>query len=484
MDCLIGEFVFEFEPLEGKTLEELLASVKLAPPGFLLPGLIEALGRIGKTLFEFEQILGTNQLELRAKIVGRSSPREAYSLLFPIGRGKVYKGVHTVTAHNPPDLDTAVASFWSFVDAFAAEVSEDGHRWNLPGKVTSQIERLFTRYFGEHIFDVVATKEAAISEGTVSVRDFSNHDEVKITAPIISVVDHHRSNLKTDRPATIHIADVQSCNTLLAELAREIGPRSRDREIVESFCYLHAILDDTDLLSRVTWRDLQAIVHLVNRIKGREVVTMADSRHLLEHPELYSLYHRTIAMREEEIHGHVQASIEGQPHALFADTKVQKGSARVGQTKLFPNNAPLFFDTVDHLRRSWIEMANQIHRENPDLHLHLHMVSTIAGAEEIHKGCGGGWDHFDELWIWVPKIEPALAKLGHYLQGFMRAPEVVNNNLSAQIIGSEHGHLHGLLEDHLDEVHILEAEHETVAVLRFDAGSITSRKNSITPHLP
>ncbi len=38
--------------------------------------------------------------------------------------GKVYPGSHFVTAHGSPDLDTTVASFWGWVDAFSARVSE------------------------------------------------------------------------------------------------------------------------------------------------------------------------------------------------------------------------------------------------------------------------------------------------------------------------------------------------------------------------
>ena len=62
-------------------------------------------------------------------------------LLFPIGMGKMYPGSHFVTAHGSPDLDTTVASFWGWVDAFAARVAEGLQYGMFPaGPRASQIE--------------------------------------------------------------------------------------------------------------------------------------------------------------------------------------------------------------------------------------------------------------------------------------------------------------------------------------------------------
>ena len=38
--------------------------------------------------------------------------------------GKIYEGTHFVTAHKSPDLDTTIASFWGWLDAFAAPAVE------------------------------------------------------------------------------------------------------------------------------------------------------------------------------------------------------------------------------------------------------------------------------------------------------------------------------------------------------------------------
>ena len=114
-------------------------------PCFLLPAILDYLKKVeeiisGITFHDFE--LWLNQFSglsfeqnyaVRAKIAGKSLPREGYQILFPIGMGKIYPGSHFVTAHGSPDLDTTVASFWGWLDAFAARVSEGMHLWNVPG---------------------------------------------------------------------------------------------------------------------------------------------------------------------------------------------------------------------------------------------------------------------------------------------------------------------------------------------------------------
>ena len=161
--------------------------------------------------------------------------------------------------------------------------------------------------------------------GTVSFRDFCNLEEVKMSSylEVISVVDHHKNTLKTSSVPLALIADVQSSNVLLAEqaflindkfstggmtaqqideqikslssphapseirilqrlLQRRANARSESgftihpqREYCEYLCFLQAILDDTDLLTKVSTRDLDCIVQLLNRMKslaeGREV---------------------------------------------------------------------------------------------------------------------------------------------------------------------------------------------------------------------
>jgi hypothetical protein len=139
--------------------------------------------------------------------------------------------------------------------------------------------------------------------GTVSLRDFCNPDEMTIPSylAVISVIDHHKSELNTFTPPMALIADVQSCNTLVAGCAFAINDRYSlagqtlekideqirkatdshrilqrllkrreaaalcnasfyvhpDRETLEYLHFLYAILDDTDLLSKTSAADLE-----------------------------------------------------------------------------------------------------------------------------------------------------------------------------------------------------------------------------------
>ena len=116
---------------------------------------------------------------VRAKIMGRFVPREAYQILFPIGMGKKYAGSHYVTAHNSPDLDTTVASFWGWVDAFAARVGEGLHIWNVPGgppESQVEVQCLFYNLLGPKCFDHFAKTRTSL---TLSAVDLLTRDGVE-----------------------------------------------------------------------------------------------------------------------------------------------------------------------------------------------------------------------------------------------------------------------------------------------------------------
>src|SRR5690606_34924092 len=75
-----------------------------------------------------------------------------------------FVGSHYVTAHNPPDLDTMVASFWSWLDAFAARVSKGLHIWNLPGgEPPQQMGAHLRNFFGQGVFRTLARSEKALT---------------------------------------------------------------------------------------------------------------------------------------------------------------------------------------------------------------------------------------------------------------------------------------------------------------------------------
>ncbi|MFI5334704.1 MAG: hypothetical protein ACHQT8_06030, partial [Chlamydiales bacterium] len=161
----------------GRVLLKLIQEA--SPPIFLLGAVNDYIERVNKEkvldayafsnfelwLNQFSGVGEEENYKIRARIVGKYIPREEYQLYFPIGMGKKYNGTHYVTAHGSPDLDTTIASFWGWVDAFAARVGDGLHLWNVPGGVPPQIEIdfLFHKIFGANIFSHFAKGRAALA---------------------------------------------------------------------------------------------------------------------------------------------------------------------------------------------------------------------------------------------------------------------------------------------------------------------------------
>src|SRR3989344_2030657 len=162
----------------NRTLLELIQKEK--EPCFLLAAVLEFVQRVDHagilhhyTFTSFElwlnQMSGLSFIEnfhIRAKIVGKRIERNDYQAFFPIGMEKIYEGSHFVTAHRSPDLDTTISSFWGWMDAFGARVSDALHLWNLPGgPPASQIEIqwIFSDLFGEAVFTHLAKTRTALT---------------------------------------------------------------------------------------------------------------------------------------------------------------------------------------------------------------------------------------------------------------------------------------------------------------------------------
>ena len=301
---------------------------------------------------------------------------------------------------------------------------------------------------------IVREKDLRKNElGTVTLRDFCNYEEVRMASylEVISIIDHHKSSIKTLSVPTALIGDAQSCNVLIAEQAFAINDKYSlgglstemieaqiqqissnlktanemrilkrllqrrmiahqklpffihpGREFQEYLCFLHAILDDTDLLTKVSNRDLECVAQLLNRLKsltmGKEVeiVNFDDiprdkafiktaSRRILQQEDMYSFYKKTYSFREKEVEANLELCRKGQDSTIFVDAKEQNGCARVGQTKLFTSNFSLFLKHAQEIRQVWLDKSFEIYQEKPEIDLHLHMISTIASADEVYK---------------------------------------------------------------------------------------------------
>lgn len=208
-------------------------------------------------------------------------------------------------------------------------------------------------------------------QGTVTLRDFCNYDEIKVAKSIqvISAIDHHKSTMSSNTCMTLTVADVQSANVLVAEKAFEIndayGTRgqsaesideelkelnsqettplqmrlieklirkkqalhrseksffiSPEREIQEYVFFLNAIIDDTDLLSKSGWRDILCVAELINRIKSilakKEIETL-DISHYPRSPRYLKQAIREVLVNEDsysfyrEIYNHREKIVD------------------------------------------------------------------------------------------------------------------------------------------------------------------------------
>lgn len=392
--------------------------------------------------------------------------------------------------------------------------------------------------------------------GSISQRDFCNENEMRMASylEVISVIDHHKASLQTNTAPQTLIGDAQSSNVLVAEQAFQMNERystggmtlasiesqiaqlqqetpsfshtrrlqrllhkrmahagrgpffiNPQREYVESLCFLHAILDDTDLLTKVTKRDVFCVAQLLNKMKtlslGREVETIhfddlpldehftrAAAQQLLQNEDLYSLYGKIYAAREEELASSLQTCIEGTSSSLFSDTKEQNGCCRVGQIKRFASNIPLFKQHESALQTIWLEEAAAITRARPEIDLHLQMLSTIASAQEVYKGKVGPYKHQDRLWFWIAPTQTALDHLGSLLSGLQTLPELRRVNLSLELIGPEPQKLEETFARNFSKIQERKISRsdrlETLAVLSYPAGTLNSRKAKISPYLP
>lgn len=846
--CLFKEFQSkEFSSLNDKLKSErvnhlLCDLIKRAKmPCFLLAAVLDYIEQINTLkvlesyaffhfelwLNQFSKLNDEENYQIRAKITGKWIPRDEFQTLFPIGMGKVYPGSHYVTAHSSPDLDTTVASFWGWVDAFTARVADGLHLWNVPGGApTSQVETglLFNQIFGNSVFDLLAktrttlalsgidlmtqkglvhkhTNESTLtidhertqnaivlvddkgyylgdwrnfdvegvrkvimllnnclrwfeshlhvklislfakqslslkdlpsflkaifqlqildcepakefnekqkkrvedylskvlgvkkglsctfkefSEtmadlslldfqefvdlvesmhqsslfassgklienrpaifnylekiikaldnaiqsvrtfverldvalsikthvygylpqfvsyrddvdeikskmgnysylsvtsmeaegkllpmglihsgdlhkpflGTVTLRDFCNREETKIPPylEVISVIDHHKSNLQTTSAPMVLIADSQSSNVLCAEMAFAINDRfgtggmskgqvdsqvaalegnlslkqskrlmgrliqrqlagveGKDffidpaREAVEYLHFLYGILDDTDLLTKVSHRDVECVCQLINRLKSLmlqkevEVITLSDiardknfikqaSQRILQNADMYSLYRKIYLSKEAAAEDNIIACAKRKDTSFFADTKEQNGCARVGQMKMFSRNYPIFSKNADLLRKRWYDNILDFIHERQGVDLHMQMISTVAGAEELFTGTGEEHKHKDELWIWIPFTEQSIEHLKSFLNAFRSSEQIRNNGFSAEFYGKQAKDYERIFTESflpLPKKTISTKDALPIVVLKYKAGLINSRKAMISPYLP
>jgi len=388
--------------------------------------------------------------------------------------------------------------------------------------------------------------------GTVSLRDFCNREEMSIPSylEVISVIDHHKSTLMTSTPPFAIISDAQSCNALVAKQAFIINDRNSlggmqaeaidkqlleemtsntasstrmtqkllrrrlvaktkgqfyvysEREFIEYLHFLYAILEDTDLLTKVTPVDVEVVVELLNRMKSitlgyeTEICSIDNipkdkyfakkaAAQILQNEDLYSLYRKVYDYREKEVELNMQLASEGKASNFFADTKEQNGCCRIGQTKMFANNISFFEKKADAIRKVWIEKAKAVYKDRSNIVLHIHMMSTIVSAEDVYKGIVAKPIHKDELWIWIPTDDLAVERLKAFLNAFQNSSGLKNNPIEVEFWGDEKGELERIFKESFPRVPYTHTESPySIAILRYNPGSLNSRKAMVAPFLP
>ncbi|MGE5196582.1 MAG: hypothetical protein ACM3JI_04570, partial [Anaerolineae bacterium] len=393
--------------------------------------------------------------------------------------------------------------------------------------------------------------------GTVSLRDFCNREETKIPSylEVISVIDHHKSALLTSSPPVVLISDSQSSNALVAALTFEINDRysaggmsleeikgqieavqkdlssaenkrllrhllqkqlvfdressffvDPDREFIEYLHFLYAILEDTDLLTKVSKRDVECVASLLNRLKSLmlrrqiEIISFDDlpqddtfvheaAKRILQNADMYSLYRKVYLSKERSVEDHLKLCAQGKPSSIFADTKEQNGCCRVGQTKMFSKNFAMFQTHASHIREVWLEEARLFYKERKEIDFYLHMISTIAGAEDLFAGTEGEYAHKDELWIWIPSTDAAVEHLKSFLNAFRSLPHLKTIQLEVEFLGENAVELDQIFQESFISIprkisYVKDKPSLPIAILRFKAGSINSRKAMISPYLP
>ncbi len=386
--------------------------------------------------------------------------------------------------------------------------------------------------------------------GTVSLRDFCNRNEMGIPAylEVLSVIDHHKSQLNTSAPLFAIISDAQSSNSLVAQQAFIINDRYSlagqsqesidaqitvlsktrtpesirllqrllqrkmvgnapfyvhpEREFIEYLHFLYGILDDTDLLSKVSATDVECVASLLNRMKtiatGREteVISLDDlprdrqfakkaASRILRNEEMYSLYRKVYAYREREVESNMLLAAEGKPSNIFADTKEQNGCCRVGQTKIFVNNLPALERHMDAIRMAWLQKAGQVYRDKVEIDLHMHMLSTIVSADEVYRGTQGVYDHTDEMWIWIPFTDTSLEHLKRFLNAFQNAPGLQKHLIEVEFVGDKANVLASVFNESFFQLKQKQSQgKESLIILRYKPSTLNSRKAMVSPFLP
>lgn len=379
--------------------------------------------------------------------------------------------------------------------------------------------------------------------GTVSLCDFSNRQETAIPEylAIVAALDHHKIHLQTQAPPTITIADVQSANTLLCEnmqtihlpffyqhdceklktqlhalhtkdsaadlrrqqqLLQQLKAAqsswwvSSERLICQALHMLLAILDDTDQLAKLSWRDVDA-VHILLQLLQELLYSHGDAglidslerspenierarAELLQMPLMQALMGEVMQGKEADLKENLIRCADGNESNIFRDLKIQNGYAAISQLKLYPSTLELFNQLAPQIMQQWHSLALAIAKQRPEVDLYMHMISTVSeDSVELQ--------HTDQLWLWTMAPDLSQPNLRVFLGNlWASALRMEHSKCYITLLGPDSPSLERLIGESMPGIVIKHSQEElpySMAVLYFPAGKLNSRKASITPNL-
>ncbi|WP_108623794.1 hypothetical protein [Candidatus Similichlamydia epinepheli] len=332
--------------------------------------------------------------------------------------------------------------------------------------------------------------------GTVSLRDFSNRSEARIAThlDIISVIDHHKTFIETSAPSSSCTADVQACSVLLHEL-EELSFRIQDQEddatyvhpdrrFIFSFSLLASIFDDTDLLVKAKRRDCLAVRDLIEQFSGSPIQwekgrSLADlKQQLLTEPSAFSIYSKFFDLRKKNLEKALHCAAKFESFELFTDTKVQGAGVLVGQSKLFLTNWANLKQLRPLIIQQWLHFCEG---KNSEAHFFCHLMSTILSAEQVMKGKQHPEDHKDQLWIAGRSKKRINLFLKSLLENETALKETEIEFINGDALTDK---FPALLSCKKTTQKSIEEIDRDILIMHFPAGSLNSRKSSLTPHIP
>lgn len=386
--------------------------------------------------------------------------------------------------------------------------------------------------------------------GTVSLRDFSDEsDYVPSALDVVSIVDHHKSKYTTSVPAVAQVSDVQSTAVILAEVKMEIYDKygtsgyevssikeqitqvrddtslsslrrierllkkqahlesgssfyvSPQREALEYTHYIFAILDDTDLLTKVTYRDVICVKNLLNRLaslenkKEEEIVNFDDlnqedtfvneaASRLLSSEFLYKIYGKNQKRKEGIVQEQILRFCEEDDDSLLKDTKIMSGYASVGQSKVFSGTVSTIESHQSILLDKWVEWCRKKYENRSEVNLYMQMISTIPDAERVYKQIKEPYSHKDSLLIWIPDSDSSWSHAECFFRQFTEQVERLQG-VTIEIFGKKSDKLQEILSTIYPSIKINRNKgvEETVVIFNFRAAMLNSRKAMIAPYL-